>query len=272
MTAVGPMRSRPSTAATGKGPPLTHARSGPLSVLITRTRTGVPGGGVHGRDAGAAGEGPLAAVGVHRRRHVLCVRRSAGRAGRRTCRTSRRAPGRSRPGASGTRTCRRPRRRSGRRASPRADGVLGDPRDAVLGVGDVDAVPVQRHAVGHVDIGQRDLTRSPVRLDRRAGRAAVEGVPLHPLAAGQRERLRARREFDRDVRLPVGRAGQVGDAAADGAVLVRRAAAVVDIAHVHDRVGRGHQAREPVPAQRASATTATTAGTSTRHRRRAGVS
>jgi hypothetical protein len=32
----------PSTATTRNGPPLTQARSGPLSVLITRTRTGAP--------------------------------------------------------------------------------------------------------------------------------------------------------------------------------------------------------------------------------------
>ena len=208
------------------------------------------GRGLDRGDAGAAGDRAPTGVGVHRRRDVLGVvrgdRQDDQRAEQPAAHLGVRDLVRVVPvgaGVLGDEPVDVP------AAGP--DGVLGDPRDAVLGVGHVDPVPVQRHPVGHVDVGQRDLHQiALVRHDRRPRRTAVQRVSLHPLAAGQLERPRPRGQVDRDVRLAVGRPGQVGDADPGGTVLVRRAAAVVDVAHVHDGVRRRHEARGPVPAER----------------------
>ena len=97
---------------------------------------------------------------------------------------------------------------------PHRHRVLRDAGDAVLGVGDVDAVPVQGHAVRHRRVDQPDLDELPLHgVDHRAGRRVVDGVAVDLLAGSQPEPLLAHREGDLHVGRTVGVGDQVGDAA-----------------------------------------------------------
>ena len=74
-------------------------------------------------------------------------------------------------------------------AAARLDGVLGDSGDAVFGVRDVEAVPVDRHAVADVLVDERDLDEVALTDAKlRAGRAAVERPGVHLLARGEPHR------------------------------------------------------------------------------------
>jgi hypothetical protein len=210
---------------------------------------GSPGGRPQGGDPRAAAAGPPAAVGVHRGDEVLHVVLPTG--GEDDEGAEQAAPHLGVRHLVGVVP-----ERAGVLGEEAVDvvlagahRVLGDPGDAVLGVRHVDPVPVQGHPVGDVDVGQRDLHEvALVHLERRPGGGAVEGVARDAFTAGQLERLLARRKLDGDVRLARHRAGQVGDAPS-AAVLVSGAAPVLGVPHLHDRIGRGHQTREPVPAE-----------------------
>ena len=77
-----------------------------------------------------------------------------------------------------------------------ADGVLGDAGDAVLGVRDVDPVPVHADAVLDVLVVHADLEQVTLgRLDRRTGGGAVEGVALDLAARRQRDRALVGRQL-----------------------------------------------------------------------------
>src|SRR5512132_616172 len=87
-------------------------------------------------------------------------------------------------------------------AAARLDGVLRHPGDTVLSVRDVEAVPVDRHAVADVLVDERDLDEvslSDAKL--RAGRTAVERPGVHLLARGEPHWGLLGGECDRVVRL-----------------------------------------------------------------------
>ena len=66
-------------------------------------------------------------------------------------------------------------------AAARLDRVLRDAGDAVLRVRDVEAVPVDRHAVADVLVDERDLDEvASANAELRAGRAAVERPRVRP--------------------------------------------------------------------------------------------
>ena len=135
-------------------------------------------------------------------------------------------------------------------APARRHRVLGHARNAVLGVRDVDAVPVDRHAVVDVLVDEGDLEELPaLHADLGAGRAAVERPRVDLLPRGEADPRLLRGQRDADVRLPRRRDLRVGDAEVH--VLGGRAAAAVDDAVVHDVVARGQPALPPLPAEEA---------------------
>lgn len=90
------------------------------------------------------------------------------------------------------------------------DSVLGDAGDAVLGVRQVDAVPVQGGPVGHRVVEQGHLQQvALVGAQQRPGGGVVDRVARNSAAADQRDRLLAGHQRDRDVRTPDG-PGQLG--------------------------------------------------------------
>ena len=140
------------------------------------------------------------------------------------------------------------------------DGVLRHAGHAVLGVGHVDPVPVHADAVLDVVVVHVHLDQVALgRLDQRTGGGAVEHVPVD-LPAGREGDLALRGgQVDGDVGGPVGVLDEVGHAGHPGHpghVVARRephgvrAAAEVDVPHVHDRVRPGHAAVLPHPGQR----------------------
>ena len=95
-----------------------------------------------------------------------------------------------------------------RELRPDLDRVLGDTGDAVHGVGHVQAVPVQGHAVRHRLVDQPHLHQlSRGGLDGRAGRLSVERVPVDVAAAGEPKPFLAGGQRDRHVGGP-GRVGR----------------------------------------------------------------
>ena len=238
-TSDGWLTSRPSTASTLYGASV-HTRTAPLSVFTTRIAGHLAGGRVDRDVALLAVEGPGAAVGVGDGQDVDA---GVGLGGLHDQRPEE-PPDHLLVGhlvgvvpvAAGVVD-----------DEPvdvvlaDADGVLGDAGDAVLGVGDVDAVPVHADAVLDVLVVHAHLEQvTHGRLDRRAGGGAVERVPLDLATRLERDRALAGLQVHDDVGRPVGVLDQVGDA--DRALVVTVLAAMLP-----PTPGRRPRRRTPCP-------------------------
>jgi hypothetical protein len=94
-----------------------------------------------------------------------------------------------------------------------AHGVLGDPGDPVLGVRDVDPVPVQGHSTLHRLVVQPHLDQlADRRLDEGSRRLVVQGVALHGLPRCELHLALTSREVDDDIGPAFGLSVQVGNA------------------------------------------------------------
>ncbi len=134
------------------------------------------------------------------------------------------------------------------------DGVLRHAGDAVRGIRDVDAVPVQRDAVRHVVVDDVHLDELPdPRGDGGTRGPAVERVAIDGVARREIDLAAFGGQLDLDVGHPLRILDKVGHARRVGAMMaavVSRDAAGVDVAHVHDGVRRRDQAGVPQPRKR----------------------
>jgi hypothetical protein len=130
-------------------------------------------------------------------------------------------------------------------AAARLNSVLRDAGDAVLRVRDVEAVPVDRHAVADVLVDERDLNEiSLTDAKLRAGRPAVERPGVHLLARRESHWSLLGGERDLVVRRAL-RARKGVDA--EMVVHDRLRPTVFDGAVRHDVVAPGEAALPPRP-------------------------
>ena len=95
----------------------------------------------------------------------------------------------------------------------RQDGVLRDAGHPVLGVRDVDPVPMDRHALVDVLVQQGYLDEiSLAHAQLRPGRAAVEGQGVDRAARRELDRRPLRGEREAGIGHSVERAVHIGDA------------------------------------------------------------